>query len=95
MEVVRQDVLRAAGPLQLCCGQECGAEAAVHAMRAMFEHDSSDAVLLVDASNTFNNLNRPVALHNIRYICPEIATLLINCYRIHSSLFVGGTEMFS
>ena len=50
-------------------------------------------MLLVDAVNAFNNLNRQVALHNIRYICPAVATLLINCYRSHSSLFVGGTEM--
>ena len=43
----------------------------------------------------FFNLNRQVALHNIHYVCPEISTLLINCYSSHSSLFVGGVEMFS
>ena len=30
-----------------------------------------------------------MALHNIRYVCPEISTLLINCYRSHSSLFLS------
>ena len=36
MSVIGQDVLKAAGPLQLCAGQEAGCEAAVHAMRQVF-----------------------------------------------------------
>ena len=46
-----------------------------------FEHDNSDAVLLTDASNAFNSLNRAAALHNIRVLCPSIATYAINTYR--------------
>ena len=34
--MVRRDVLQAAGPLQLCAGQPSGCEAAVRAMRAVF-----------------------------------------------------------
>ena len=30
-------------------------------------------MLLVDASNAFNRMNRMAALHNIRIICPKIA----------------------
>ena len=63
MSVVADDVRSAAGPLQLCCGQDAGCEAAVHAMRTVFEAEDTDAI--VDASNAFNNLNRLVALHNI------------------------------
>ena len=37
MATVKGEVLEAAGPLQLCAGQEAGAEAAVHAMKAVFE----------------------------------------------------------
>ena len=95
MGVVADDVRSAAGPLQLCCGQDAGCEAAVHAMRAVFEADNTDGILLVDASNAFNNLNRQVALFNIQYTCPAIAKLLINCYRKSSSLFVGGTVLLS
>ncbi|XP_044169682.1 uncharacterized protein LOC122953779 [Acropora millepora] len=49
-------------------------------MRELFEHDNSDAVLLIDASNAFNSLNRAAALHNIRVLCPSIATYAINTY---------------
>ena len=93
--VVRNDVRAAAGPLQLCCGQYGGCEAAVHAMRDVFQAEDTDAVIFVDASNAFNNLNRKVALYNIQYLCPAIAKMLINCYRSGSSLFVGGTVLWS
>ena len=58
MEVVKMDVMKAAGGVQLCAGEEAGAEAAVHAMRAMFEHSATDAILFIDAANAFNNINR-------------------------------------
>ena len=64
----------ASGSLQVCAGHKSGSEAAIHAMRELFEHDNSDAVLLIDASNAFNSLNRAAALHNIRVLCPSIAT---------------------
>ena len=41
-------------------------------------------------------MNRLVALHNIQYICPPFATVLINTYRIPARLFiVGGGEIES
>ena len=64
-------VQRAAGPLQLCAGQSSGVEAAIHAMRTLFTSDDAEGMLLVDASNAFNSLNRAVALQNIQYICPR------------------------
>ena len=64
--ILRDDIQEAAGSHQLCAGQLSGAEAAVHAVRKVFEEGSTEAVLLVDASNAFNSLNRLVALHNIR-----------------------------
>ena len=93
--VVADDVRLAAGPLQLCCGQDVGCEAAVHAIRAVFEEDNTDGILMIDASNAFNNLNRRVALYNIQYTCPAIAKSLINCYRKSSCLFVGGKMLLS
>ena len=65
-------------------------------MRDIFNEESTDGVILVDASNAFNTLNRQVALHNIQYICPPFATVLINTYRMSSRLFVtGGREIAS
>ena len=51
-------------------------------------HDNSDAVLLIDASNAFNSLNRAAALHNIRVLCPSIATYAINTDREPARLFI-------
>ena len=45
-------------------GQIAGAEAAVNAVRSVFNHNDSDAILLVDATNAFNSLNLCVALYN-------------------------------
>ena len=80
-KVMRPDVIDASGSIQVCAGHKSGSEAAIHTMPEIFEHDNSDAVLLVDASNAFNVLNRAAALHNITVLCPSIATYAINTYR--------------
>ena len=85
--ITRGDIQDAAGSLQLCAGQIAGVEAAVHATREAFAGENTEAVLLVDASNAFNALNRQVALLNIRRLCPSIATALINTYRDSTDLF--------
>ncbi len=95
MEVARKEVLKATGPLQLCGGHEGGSEAAVHAMRHIFQDSETDGIIFVDASNAFNNLNRGVALRNIQYICPAVAKIMINCYRSNACLFVGDTVLYS
>ena len=61
--------------MQVCAGQNSGGEA-----------DETDAALLVDASNAFNSLNRAAALHNIRVLCPLIATYVTNPYRVPARL---------
>ena len=43
-------------------------------------NDSTNAVLLVDASNTLNCLNRQISLHNIQTLCPLLTNILINTY---------------
>ena len=58
LTVTSGDIQDAAGSLQLCAGQKAGAEAAVHAMNQAFNNPDCEAVLLVDASNAFNELNR-------------------------------------
>src|SRR5579863_449931 len=64
-------------------------------MLTLFQADDTD-ILLVDAENAFNKLNRGVALHNIRFLCPQLAIALINIYRLPTRLFVtGGGELVS
>ena len=95
MTVLKSDITRAAGVSQVCAGHPSGCEAAIHALRKVFASMSTDAVLLVDADNAFNRLNRAVALHNIRYTCPPLATILTNIYRAPSRLFVTGGMVLS
>ena len=93
---LKTDLMESVGPLQAAGGAKGGAEAAIHAMRTIFEDDNTDAVILVDASNAFNSLNRQVALHNVQRTCPAFATILINTYRNSSRLAVsGGAEIKS
>ena len=64
LQVIGDDIQKAAGCVQLCAGQSAGTEAAVHAMHSAYacNSEATETVLLVDA---FNSLNRQVALHNI------------------------------
>ena len=91
LKIIGSDVVEAAGPLQLCAGQDGGCEAAVHAIRTIFQAPETEAVLLVDANNTFNSLNRKATLHNISIICPLLAQTLINTYQAPVRLFVTGS----
>ena len=96
MILCKKDFTKAAGSLQLSAGQDADAEAAIHAMRDIFADVDTHAVLLVDAENTLNSKNRKVMLHNLKFICPIIATYIINCYATPSRLFiVGGGEILS
>ena len=55
---LRKDIQQAAGLLQTPTGLQGGAETAIHPMKLIFEQDSTDGVILVDASNAFNSLNK-------------------------------------
>ena len=94
--MTKQDIIEARGSLQVCAGYKSGSEAAIHAMHNILEADNANAVSLIDASNEFNSLNRASALHNVRILCPTIATYAINTYREPARLFItGGKELRS
>ena len=90
LRIVGPDI-EAAGLLQVCAGQDGGCEAAVHAMRQIFQHNDTEGVLLVDATNAFNSINRQAALHNISVICPPLAPMLINTYRAPVRMVIVGS----
>ena len=66
---LKEEIKEAAGPLQVCAGHSAGSEAATHAMSQVFVEEGTDGILLIDASNAFNQMNRSVALHNIQITC--------------------------
>ena len=93
---LKHDIQIAAGPLQVATGVESVTEAAIHAMRTIFEDEQYEAVILVAASNAFNASNRNVALHNVPYTCQHFATILINTYRKASRhILQNETEILS
>ena len=80
--------------LQLCASHPVGVESAIHAMRGFLDDDESDGILLIDADNAFNRVNRAVALWNIQYICPAMKHVLINFYRSPTRIFMNGEGFF-
>ena len=65
-------------------------------MEKIFKEESTEAVLLVDATNAFNYIKRKEFLYNISVLCPAISTFVINCYAAPARLFViGGKEIRS
>ena len=95
MAVVKDDVRRAVGNLQVCAGQQAGGEAAVHAMREIYEHADCEAVLLVDAKNAFNTINRKTMLHNIGIKCPTLVMYAENTYNVPSDLYIESSTKVS
>ena len=94
IDVIKKDITDAAGPLQTCTGVKAGIEAAIHAMREVFENDNTEAVLLVDAENAFNNINREAALQNIKELCPPFHQYLSNTYQTAAKLVIHGEDKY-
>ena len=95
-KTLRKDILIASGTLQTCSGLEAGIEAAVHAISDKFKEESCEAVILVDAENAFNRLNREVAIKNIKQTCPPLYCYLNNSYKAPAKLHLGdGTFIWS
>ena len=57
--------------LYVCLRQKCGIEYANHTLISCFNGDNNNALLLIDAKNNFNQLNRNLALH-ISKQCPSL-----------------------
>ena len=76
LTVIGGDIQQTVGTLQLCAGQTAGIEAAIYTKRHIYEADNTEALLLVDAENAFNILNRKAALYNISILCPVMSIML-------------------
>ena len=71
MNISKKDVMNVAGSLQVCAGQEAGAEAAIHAMYDIYNDEQWETVLLVDAENAFNSINKNVMIDNNSILSSE------------------------
>ena len=84
----KEEVISSVRPVQLRAGHQAGCEAAVHAMDSIFNDKNTDAVLLVNAKNTFNLGNREAFIVTVKIICPAFTTFASNCYSTSSRLFI-------
>ncbi len=90
------DVEDVCGADQLCSGLKAGIEGAIHGMREMFMDLAGDGagLLLVDAKNAFNSVNRMAALWNARVLWPRAARFVFNTYQGYSYLVLEGCPEF-
>ncbi len=92
MQVLKEDIVLAGGTLQTCAGIDSGIEAAVHSMAKSFNQDGTEAILLVDASNAFNSMNRSKALLTVKDICPAFYQYLSNTYQSPTHQYISGSK---
>ena len=93
IKYAKADIHKAVGPLQLCEGFKSGCMAAFHAMSKIYKDDDTEAMLFVNVSNAFNQLNREAPLINRRIVCPALAPSIINTYRNPPKLYVCGRRI--
>ena len=84
-----------AGSAQLCARQRLGCEAAVHTIEDIMSDPSVEGVLMVDAWNAFNSLNRAVCSATYKFFVLHLAVPAINFYRSKAKLFVGEETILS
>lgn len=87
--VSRDDVQSICDESQLCAGLKCGIESAIHAANDLLQ-DSDVGMLVMDASNAFNYINRLSLLLNARVLWPRASQYIINTYRGWSTLIIKG-----
>ena len=95
VDCIRQDLTSLVGNMQLCLGQKCGIEHAIHSLRYSFDDPENEAILLIDAKNAFNVLKRRTALENVNALCPSLHVALQNSDSHPSHLYIGKLTILS
>ena len=92
--LTRDDAEAVCGVSQLCAGLRCGAEGAIHVAGDLFEAGGdSHGMLVMDAENAFNSINRTALLWNIRILWPRVSRFVFNTYRGWSPLIIKGHDV--
>ena len=94
VSAIKEEVISSVGSLQVYAGQWIGYEV-IHATDLIFKEENTDAVLLIDAENAFNLINREAFIDSVKIICPAFATFgrfVSNCYLSSFRLFIIGDD---
>ena len=94
--VTGPDIEDVCGADQLCAGVQAGIKGAVHVINDLSQERCDDewGVLMMDASNTFNNINRMAVLWNARLLWPRCSRFIFNTYRGWAPLVVRSASSF-
>ena len=95
LDCIKQDLTSLSGNMQLCLGQKPGIEHAILSLRHSFDDPENEAILLIDAKNAFNVLNRRTALDNVKALCQSLHVALQNSYSHPSHLYIGKSTILS
>lgn len=78
--LTRYDLNDTCNITQLCGGVKCGIEAEIHTVSDLFKENGDDGwgVLMIDASNAFNSINRQAALWNTRILWPNCSMFVFD-----------------
>ena len=61
-QCIKSDLKNLGKNFHFCLDQKCEIEYAIHSLRKEFEKPETEVILLIDAENDFNSLNRELAL---------------------------------
>ena len=94
IEVVGDDVQHVCLADQICSGLKSGIEASIHSFTEIFNSKAHTGwgLLLNDAVNGFNLVNRPAALWNARVLWSRCSKFLFNSYRGYALLIIAGSK---
>ena len=79
MVIFKKDITDTAGLLYIISSQGVGAEVAIHTMRDIFTNEHTEPVVLTEAENALNSINRKVMLHNLNFAFAIIIAYITNC----------------
>lgn len=75
----------------MCAGLQSGIEGAIHAAKDLFANNDM-GMLVIDAKNAFNSINRMSLLWNVHVLWPRASRFIFNTYRGWSSLILKGSN---
>jgi hypothetical protein len=89
--VTDREIAAACKAYTVCAGLQGCIKAAIHAMEAIWDYHHIEeewGLLLIDANNAFNEMDRTIMLWNIRHEWPPGAIFVFNTYKHCATLVI-------